>query len=192
MYEFFTEEYKEGSKEGISSFLMEKRIVFLSKPVTDQSAQEIITLLLWLDSCSHDPINLFINSPGGSVSAGFGIIDCMHGILSPVHTHAFGMAASMAAVILANGAIGNRSVSSNAEVLIHQPLMGNLQGQASDIEITAKSLVRTKEVLCRNLAMSTGKTFDEVERSIDRDKHLNAEEAVSFGIADLVKSTWDF
>lgn len=184
------EEERLRAEMGRQANLMKKRIVFLSHPIDNVVAEQIATLLLYLDSLSHEPIKLLINSPGGSVSAGFGIIDCMRGIESPVHTHAFGMAASMAALILSSGEKGKRSASPNAEVLIHQPLANNLFGQASDIEIAARSIVRTKEKICTELARNTGKTAEEIEAAIDRDNRLNAQEAVEFGIIDSIEASW--
>lgn len=191
-YEFASQELPKSIEESAHMALFKDRTIFLSKPITNQTTEEIIALLLQLDSVSDCPIKLLINSPGGSVSAGFGLIDCMNGLQSPVFTHAYGMAASMAAVVLANGSPGHRSITPNVEVLIHQPLMTNLQGQASDIEITAKSLIRTKQALCQNLAENTGRSIAEIEHAIDRDNYLTAEEAVEFGLADRIKHSWHF
>ena len=184
------EEERLRAEMGRQANLMKKRIVFLSHPIDNVVAETIATLLLYLDSVSHEPIKLLINSPGGSVSAGFGIIDCMRGIESPVRTYAFGMTASMAALILSSGEKGTRSASPNAEVLIHQPLASNLFGQASDIEIAARSIIRTKEKICAELARNTGKTAEEIEAAIDRDNCLNAQEAVEFGIIDSIEASW--
>ena len=184
------EEQRLRTEMGVQATLMEKRIIFLSHPIDNVVAEKITTLLLYFDSMGHEPIKLLINSPGGSISAGFAIIDCMRGIESPVHTYAFGMAASMAALILSSGEKGKRFASPNAEVLIHQPLASNLFGQASDIEIAARSIIRTKEKICTELARNTGKTAEEIEAAIDRDNCLNAQEAVEFGIIDSIDASW--
>ena len=172
----------------IYSRLLNDRIVFLGTPVDDQVANAIIAQLLHLDS--EDPerdINLYVNSPGGSVSAGLAIYDTMQFINADVATTALGMAASISAVLLAAGAKGKRSVLPNTRVLIHQPwTQGGPGGQASDIEIHARELIRTKRRMNEILAEKTGQTFERIERDTDRDYIMGAEEAVEYGVVDRV------
>lgn len=185
---FTTQEVDCGAYPSIRSTLLSQRTIFLSQPIDNQTAEEVIAQLLYLDSINHEPIKLIINSPGGGVSAGFGIIDYMHGIESPVHTHAFGAAASMAALILANGEKGYRTASPSTEILIHQPLLNHLSGQVSDIEIATRALLRTKSKLCTNLAECTGRTKEEIDKTIDRDNWFTANEALAFGLIDSIES----
>ncbi len=174
----------------IYSRLLNDRIVFLGTPVDDQVANAIIAQLLHLDS--EDPeqdINLYINSPGGSVPAGLAVYDTMRFINADVATTALGMAASISAVLLAAGARNKRSVLPNTRVLIHQPwTQGGPGGQASDIEIHARELVRTKRRLNRILSGATGQSFEKIERDTDRDYIMGAQEAVEYGVADRVIS----
>lgn len=185
--EFLTQEVDCETYPSINSALLSQRIIFLSQAIDNQTAEKVIAQLLYLDSISHEPIKLLINSPGGSVSAGFGIIDYMHGIESPVHTHAFGLAASMAAVILTNGEKGFRTASPSTEILIHQPLLSHLSGQVSDIEIATQAMVRSKEKLCANLAECTGRTEEEIDKATNRDSWFTAGEALAFGLIDSVE-----
>ena len=172
----------------IYSRLLKDRIIFLGTPVDDQVANAIMAQLLHLES--EDPeqdINLYINSPGGSVSAGLAIYDTMQFINADVATTALGMAASISAVLLAAGAKGKRSVLPNTRVLIHQPwTQGGPGGQASDIEIHARELIRTKRRMNEILAEKTGQTFERIERDTDRDYIMGAEEAVEYGVVDRV------
>jgi ATP-dependent Clp protease, protease subunit len=172
----------------IYSRLLKDRIIFLGTPVDDQVANAIMAQLLHLES--EDPeqdINLYINSPGGSVSAGLAIYDTMQFINADVATTALGMAASISAVLLAAGAKGKRSVLPNTRVLIHQPwTQGGPGGQASDIEIHARELIRTKRRMSEILAEKTGQTFERIERDTDRDYIMGAEEAVDYGVVDRV------
>src|SRR3712207_5224646 len=167
----------------IYSRLLNDRIVFLGTPVDDQVANAIIAQLLHLDS--EDPeqdINLYINSPGGSVTAGLAVYDTMQFVNADVATTALGMAASTSAVLLAAGAKGKRNVLPNTRVLIHQPwIQGGLAGQASDIEIHAKELIRTKRRINEILAEATGQPFEKIERDTDRDYNMGAQEAVEYG-----------
>lgn len=169
------------------SRLLKERIVMLCDEVTDASAQLVIGQLLFLES--EDPskdIYLYINSPGGSVSAGLAIYDTMNYIKCDVSTICFGIAASMGAVLLSSGAKGKRYALPNAEVMIHQPL-GGAQGQASDIEIQAKHMKLCKERLTRILAQNTGHTEDEIIKATDRDNWLSADDAWKFGLIDSVE-----
>jgi ATP-dependent Clp protease protease subunit len=174
----------------IYSRLLNDRIIFLGTPVDDQVANAIIAQLLHLDS--EDPeqdINLYINSPGGSVPAGLAVYDTMRFINADVATTALGMAASISAVLLAAGARGKRNVLPNTRVLIHQPwTQGGPGGQASDIEIHARELIRTKRRINEILAEATGQTFERIERDTDRDYIMGAKEAVEYGVVDRVVS----
>ncbi len=174
----------------IYSRLLNDRIVFLGTPVDDQVANAIIAQLLHLDS--EDPeqdINVYINSPGGSVTAGLAIYDTMRFVNADVATTALGMAASISAVLLAAGTKGKRNVLRNTRVLLHQPwVQGGPGGQASDVEIQARELVRTKRRMNEILAEATGQPFEKIERDTDRDYIMGAEEAVEYGVVDRVVS----
>jgi ATP-dependent Clp protease, protease subunit len=174
----------------IYSRLLNDRIVFLGTPVDDQVANAIIAQLLHLDS--EDPeqdINVYINSPGGSVTAGLAVYDTMRFVNADVATTALGMAASISAVLLAAGTKGKRNVLPNTRVLLHQPwVQGGPGGQASDVEIQARELVRTKRRMNEILAQATGQPFEKIERDTDRDYIMGAEEAVEYGIVDRVVS----
>ena len=175
----------------IYSRLLKDRIIFLGDEVNDDTASIVVAQLLFLEA--EDPekdIHLYINSPGGSVTAGMAIYDTMHYIKSDVSTVCIGMAASMGAFLLAGGAKGKRYILPNAEVMIHQPL-GGAKGQASDIEIAAKNIIRTKENLNRLLAENTGKSYDQVCIDTDRDNWMSAKEAVEYGLVDSVIESHD-
>ena len=170
----------------VFSRLMMERIIFLGTQVDDYSANTIQAQLLYLDSV--DPgkdISIYINSPGGSVTAGLGIYDTMQFISSDVATLCTGMAASMAAVLLVAGKEGKRSALKHSRVMIHQPL-GGVQGQASDIEIHANEVMRMREWTAQTLALHSGKTYEEVDRSIERDNILTAAAALEYGLVDKV------
>ncbi len=170
----------------VFSRLMMDRIIFMGVPVYDDAANIIQAQLLFLESA--DPkkdIQLYINSPGGSVSAGLGIYDTMQLISSPVATICTGMAASMGAVLLAAGEAGRRSALPHSRVMIHQPL-GGAQGQASDIEITAREIVRTRKELYDILSAHTGQSYKKIERDADRDYWMTAAEAAEYGLIDQV------
>ena len=170
----------------IYSRLLKDRIIFLGEELNDVSAILIVAQLLFLES--EDPgkdIHLYINSPGGSVSAGWAIYDTMHYVKCDVSTICMGMAASMGAFLLAGGAKGKRFALPNAEIMIHQPL-GGAQGQATEIEIAAKHILRTKEKLNSILAERTGQPLDVIVRDTDRDNYMTAEEAKSYGLIDQV------
>jgi ATP-dependent Clp protease, protease subunit len=174
----------------VYSRLLNDRIVFLGTPVDDQVANAIIAQLLHLDS--EDPeqdINVYINSPGGSVTAGLAVYDTMRFVNADVATTALGMAASISAVLLAAGTKGKRNVLPNTRVLLHQPwTQGGPGGQASDVEIQARELVRTKRRMNEILAQATGQPFEKIERDTDRDYIMGAEEAVEYGVVDRVVS----
>lgn len=170
----------------IYSRLLKERIVFLSGAIDDDMANIVIAQLLFLES--EDPkkdIKLYIHSPGGSVSAGLAIYDTMNHIKPDVMTICVGMAASMAAVLLSSGTKGKRFALPNAEVMIHQ-VMGGAEGQASDIAISAKHILRTKENLNKILSKNTGKPVDQVEKDSDRDNYMTADEAKKYGLVDEV------
>ena len=170
----------------IYSRLLRERIVFLSGGVDDDSANLIIAQLLFLEA--EDPkkdIFLYVNSPGGSVTAGLAIVDTMNHIKPSVATVCVGMAASMGSVILASGAKGKRFALPNAEVMIHQP-WGGVQGQAADIEITARHILATRDRLNKMLAKASGQALSKVEKDVDRDFFMTAEEAKKYGLVDTV------
>ncbi|VEE07773.1 ATP-dependent Clp endopeptidase proteolytic subunit ClpP [Neisseria animalis] len=172
----------------IYSRLLKERIIFLVGPVNDQSANLVVAQLLFLESENPDKdIFLYINSPGGSVSAGMSIYDTMNFIKPDVSTLCMGMAASMGAFLLSAGAKGKHFSLPNSRVMIHQPLIsGGLSGQASDIEIHAKELLKTKAKLNRLIAEHTGQDLAKVERDTDRDNYMTAEEAQEYGLIDQV------
>ena len=170
----------------IWSRLMKDRIVFLGTEVTDDIANVIVAQLLFLES--EDPekdVNLYINSPGGSVSAGLAIYDTMQYVRCPISTICIGQAASMGAVILAAGSAGKRRVLPNSRVMIHQPL-GGARGQASDIEIQAREILKIKDKLNGILAHHTGKTSEQIAKDGDRDYYMSATEAKDYGLVDEV------
>ena len=173
----------------IFSRLLEERIVFLAGPVTDLNANVVIAQMLYL--VSKDPkrdIKLYINSPGGSVTAGLAIYDTMQYIKCPVSTICIGLTASMAAIILAAGTKGKRFALPNAEILLHQ-VMGGAQGQASEIEITARQIIKIKASINQILSKHTGQPIDRVEKDSDRDFYMTAEEAKQYGLIDEVIGT---
>ncbi len=170
----------------VFSRLMMDRIIFLGTQVTDQSANIIQAQLLYLDSVDPEKdISIYVNSPGGSVYAGLGIYDTMQYIHSDVSTICTGMAASMAAVLLVAGEKGKRFALPHSRVMIHQP-MGGIQGQASDIEITAREILKLKDELYRIIADHSGQPFDKVEKDSDRDYWMTAAEARDYGMIDKV------
>ena len=172
----------------IYSRLLQDRIVLLGGEVTDESANLIVAQLLFLQSQdAKKTINMYINSPGGSVTAGLAIYDTMQFISCPVATYCIGQAASMGAVLLTAGAKGKRFALPNARIMIHQP-WGGAEGKASDIEITAKEILRLKEKLNEILASHSGKTMEEVVRDTDRDYFMSADEAAAYGLIDRVVS----
>jgi len=170
----------------IYSRLLKERIIFLDGEVNDASASVIVAQLLFLES--EDPskdIHLYINSPGGSVTAGMAIYDTMNYIKCDVSTICVGMAASMGAFLLSGGAKGKRMALPNAEIMIHQPL-GGAQGQATEIQIAAEHILKTKKKLNEILAANTGKPLDVIEKDTDRDNFMDANEAAEYGLIDKV------
>jgi ATP-dependent Clp protease protease subunit len=170
----------------IYSRLLKERVIFIVGPIHDAMANLVVAQLLFLESENPDKdINLYINSPGGSVSAGLAIYDTMQFIKSDVSTTCTGIAASMGAFLLAAGAKGKRFVLPNSRVMIHQP-SGGFSGQASDIEIHAKEVLFLKKRLNEMMALHTGQTIDVIERDTDRDNFMGAEDAVKYGLVDKV------
>ncbi len=168
------------------SRLLEDRIIFLTGEIDDAVANTVVAELIYLEAMdSTKDICLYINSPGGSVSAGMAIFDTMNYIKCDVSTVCIGLAASMGAFLLAAGTRGKRYALKNSEIMIHQPL-GGAQGQASDIKIQAEHILRIKEKMTRILAENTGKSFETVARDTDRDNYLTADEALAYGLIDGV------
>jgi len=172
----------------IYSRLLKDNIIFIGTPIDDNVANLVIAQLLFLEAENPDKdVSIYINSPGGSVSAGLAIYDTMQFIKPDVSTICIGQAASMGAVLLAGGAAGKRFALPNSRILIHQP-MGGMQGQASDIEIHAREIARIKDLLNRILADHTGQPIERIETDTDRDFIMSAEEAIQYGIIDRVIS----
>lgn len=170
----------------IFSRLLRERIIFVTGPIEDHMANLVVAQLLFLEA--EDPkkdIHMYINSPGGSVSAGLGIVDTMNHIKPDVATVCVGLAASMGSIILSQGTKGKRSILPNAEVMIHQP-WGGTQGQATDIEITARHILRTRDTLNKMLAKASGKPLAQIEKDTDRDFFMTAEEAKKYGLVDTI------
>ena len=170
----------------IYSRLLNDRIVFLADEVNDTTASLVVAQLLFLESQDPDKdISLYINSPGGSITAGMAIYDTMNYIKCDVSTICIGMAASMGAFLLASGTPGKRLVLPNSEIMIHQPL-GGMQGQATDIKIHADRIIRIRQTLNEILAKETGKSVEQIAKDTDRDNFLSAEEAREYGLIDKV------
>jgi ATP-dependent Clp protease protease subunit len=170
----------------IYSRLLKDRILFVSGPIEDYTANLVVAQLLFLDAeDSKKDVQLYINSPGGSVNAGLAIVDTMNHIKADVSTVCVGLAASMGSIILSAGKKGKRYALPNSEVMIHQP-WGGVQGQAADIEITAKHILATRDRLNSMLAKATGQKLEKVEKDVDRDFFMTAEEAKKYGIVDQV------
>ena len=171
----------------IFSRLLKDRIIFLGEDVNPTTSSLIIAQMLFLESEDPDKeISLYINSPGGSITDGMGIIDTMNYIKCPVSTFCIGMAASMGAVLLSAGEKGKRFATPNSEILIHQPLIGGggISGQATEVKIHADHLVRTREKLNKFLSERTGKPLDVIERDTERDNYMTAQEALEYGLID--------
>ena len=170
----------------IYSRLLKERIIFVTGPIEDHMASLIVAQLLFLQA--EDPkkdIAMYINSPGGSVTAGLSIVDTMNHIKPDVATICVGVAASMGSILLSQGAKGKRAILPNAEVMIHQP-WGGVQGQASDIEITAKHILQTRDTLNKMLSKATGKPLSQIAKDTDRDFFMTSEEAKKYGIVDTI------
>ena len=171
----------------IYSRLLNDRVIILSEEVNDQTASLIVAQMLYLES--QDPekdINFYINSPGGSISAGMAIYDTMNYIKCDVSTICIGLAASMGAFLLSSGTKGKRFALPNSEVMIHQPLLGGMQGQATDIKIHADHILRIREKMNRLMAEQTGRSYEEICRDTERDNFMTASEAAEYGLIDRV------
>lgn len=170
----------------IYSRLLEERIIFITGEINDTTADIVVAQLIYLEGKDADkPINIYINSPGGSVSAGLAIYDTMNYIKCDVSTICIGLAASMGAFLLSSGTKGMRYALPNAEIMIHQPL-GGASGQASDVAIHAEHILKTKEKLNRILAKNSGKDYEAVVKDTDRDNFLSAEDALAYGLIDEI------
>ena len=174
----------------IYSRLLRERIIFIGTPIDDHIASLTIAQLIFLEAeDSEKDINLYINSPGGSVTAGLAIYDTMRYIKPDVSTICVGMAASMGAILLAGGTDGKRSSLPNSKIMIHQPWVGGLQGQTTDIEIHAKEMLKTRDTLYNILAKHTGKTIEQIAKDCDRDYFLTSEEAKEYHLIDNILET---
>ena len=169
----------------IYSRLLKDRIILLNGEITDNTSNIIVAQLLYLDSLNNNDISLYINSPGGSITAGMAIYDTMNYIKSKVSTICIGISASMAAFILSSGEKGKRYCLPNSEVMIHQPL-GGVQGQATEIKIAAEHILKLKEKLNKILATNTNKDLNQIANDTERDYFLSAEEALNYGIIDQI------
>lgn len=174
----------------IYSRLLRERIIFIGTPIDDHIASLIIAQLIFLEAeDSEKDINLYVNSPGGSVTAGLAIYDTMRYIKPDVSTICVGMAASMGAILLAGGTDGKRSSLPNSKIMIHQPWVGGLQGQTTDIEIHAKEMMKTRDTLYNILVKHTGKTMEQITKDCDRDYFLTSEEAKEYHLIDNILET---
>jgi len=172
-------------QDAIDSKLLEERKVFLWGQVDDKSAKHVIDRLMYLDSLEKKDIHLYINSPGGYVTSGFAIYDCMKSLKSDVSTICTGFAASMGSILLSAGTKGKRFIQLHARVMIHQP-SGGARGPASDIEITAQEILKTKELSAKILAENCAQKVDKIMKDFNRDHWMGAEESVAYGIVDKV------
>ena len=167
------------------SRLLKDRIIFINGEINNESANIIISELLYLDSLNNEEINIYINSPGGEVTSGLAIYDTMNYIKSDVRTITIGMAASMAAIIASSGTKGKRCILNNGEFMIHQPL-GGVKGQATDIDIAAKRILKIKDKLNKILAKNTGVNLRKIEKDTERDNYLDSNEAKEYGLVDII------
>ena len=185
------EEEKEKEESGVSKRMEEaflkKRRVFLWGPVDDKSMEKVINQILFLDiEAPGKDIDLYVSSPGGSVTSGLALLDIMKMISSPVNTICMGLAASMGSMILSHGIKGKRKIFENGRVMIHQPSIGGVQGQAIELEITAKQIVKTRKVLADILAANCGQPVEKILKDFDRDYWMDAKEAIEYGIVDEI------
>jgi ATP-dependent Clp protease protease subunit len=172
-------------QDKIDGKLLEERKIFLWGMVDDESARHVVDRLMYLDALGHEEIKFYINSPGGYVTAGFSIYDTIKQIKSPVSTICTGLAASMGSILLSAGEKGKRFIQPHARVMIHQP-SGGARGVASDIEITAQEILKTKEISARILADNCGQKFEKVMKDFNRDHWMSADESVDYGIVDKI------
>ena len=172
----------------LASCMLANRIILLTEPINDETAAAITSQLLYLEAeNSNEPITIYINSPGGSISSGFAIYDVMNKIKCPVHTMVMGIAASMAAFILCSGSRGSRYALPNASIMIHQP-KGAIEGQAADVEIYAKRLVDLRQELYKIMAKNTGMSYEEMAYACERDNYLTPKKALEMGFIDKIIS----
>lgn len=169
----------------IYSRLLKDRIIFIGGEINDDLANAVISELLYLDSKGNDEISIYINSPGGSITAGMAIFDTMNFVKSPISTICVGMAASMASVLLASGNKGKRYILPNSEVMIHQPL-GGVNGQATEIKIVADRILYLRNKLNKTLSEKTGQDINRIEKDTERDHYLSAKEALEYGLVDKI------
>jgi len=178
------------TQDMINNKLLEERKVFLCGQVDDTSSKRIVEQLIYLEATDPGiPIHMYINCPGGMVTGGYAMYDMMQAVSSPVYTYCIGFAASMGSILLSGGEKGNRYIYPNAEVMIHQPSMGGLQGNLADIEIHAKQIIKTKELTASLLAANCGQKKEKILKDFDRDYWMNAEEALAYGIVDKMITT---
>ncbi len=178
-------EDKSETNEAVEQKLLQDRKIFLWGPVDDDTSKSVVSKLLYLEAMAPgEPITFFINSPGGIVSSGYAIMDAMKLISSPVSTVCMGLAASMGSILLSSGEKGQRFIFPHGRVMIHQPSVEFLYGQASDLEIQAKQIIKTREVAAKILAKNCGKSKDRVIKDFDRDYWMDAEESMEYGIVD--------
>lgn len=167
--------------------LLNERKIFLWGAVEDKSSREIVEQIAYLEAVQPgQPIHMYINCPGGVVTAGYAIYDMMQAVSSPVYTYCIGFAASMGSILLSGGEKGHRYIYPTAEVMIHQPSMGGFQAPSIDIEIHARQIIKTKELTARILAANCGKTTQQIMKDFDRDYWMNAQEALQYGIVDKI------
>jgi ATP-dependent Clp protease protease subunit len=176
---------KQKVQDSIDNQQLEDRTIFLWGMVSDKTARHVVDRLMYLDAINNDEIKLYINSPGGYVTSGFSIYDTIKQIKSPVSTICTGLAASMGSLLLSVGEKGRRFIQPHARVMIHQP-SGGARGQASDIEITAQEILKTKEISAKILAENCGQSFEKIMKDFQRDHWMDAEESVTYGIVDGV------
>ena len=163
------------------------RTIFVNSQVTDEMSKQIVAQIMLLDSKSNEPIKIIVNSPGGSVSAGLGIYDAMVGVKSPISTVCVGLDASMGSIILMAAKKGNRYISENSRVLLHQPLIGGVyQGQATDLQIQSRQMVKMRHKLYQIITKHTKKSKQQIEVDCQRDFWLNAQQAIKYGVADKI------
>ncbi|MCB9046758.1 MAG: ATP-dependent Clp protease proteolytic subunit [Chitinophagales bacterium] len=187
MQELLTETLTSSISNTLHKTLLEQRKIFLWGVVEDNTSKEVIEQLAYLEAVTPGtPIHLYINSPGGVVTAGFAMHDMMQAISSPVYTYCIGFTASMGSVLLSAGEKGHRYIYPMAEVMIHQPSIGSFRAHSIDIEINARQIIKTKEIIADILAGNCGKTQHQVMKDFDRDYWMNAKEAVDYGIIDKI------
>ncbi len=175
------------NQNSVAKHLLDKRMVFLSGAVEEDNGQQIIEQLLYMNSIDpHSPIHFYINSPGGMVTVGNGILNVMNSIEAEVYTYCLGQAASMGAILLSNGCKGHRYTYSLSEIMIHQPSMGGFKARSWEVEIQAKQIAKAKNIAAAILAKNCNKSIEQVKKDFDKDYWMNAEEAIKYGIVDNI------